>query len=94
MEAVVPQGQASPNSRVSRRDFLFVAAAGSGALATGLAASPAMAAKMSQKAMSYRPSPNGKQSCENCANFEPPEACKVIDGAISPAGWCILYRAK
>ena len=89
------QEQAPPNTSVSRRDFLFVAAAGGGAvIGAGLAASPAAAAKMSAKAMSYRPTPNGKQSCANCANFEPPAACKVVDGAISASGWCILYRPK
>ena len=89
------QEKASPDGRVSRRDFLFVTAAGGGAiLGAGLAASPAMAAKMSPKAMSYRSTPNGKQSCANCANFDPPASCKVVDGTISPTGWCILYRVK
>lgn len=86
--------QAPSNSRVTRRDFLFVAAAGGGAIcAGGLIASPA-AAKMSPKAMAYRPSPNGNQSCMNCANFQPPASCKLVEGTISPSGWCILYRAK
>lgn len=87
--------QSSASTRVSRRDFLFIAAAGSGGvLASGFGSSPAHAAKMSPKAMSYRPSPNGNQRCDNCANFQPPNGCKVVDGTISPSGWCILYRAK
>lgn len=87
--------QHSSNCRVSRRDFLFVAAAGGGGIiASGLAVTPANAAKMSPRAMSYRLTPNGNQSCANCANFQPPAACKVVDGTISPSGWCILYRAK
>ena len=87
--------QPPPNNYVSRRDFLFVAAAGGGAIiGTNFAASPANAAKMSPQAMSYRPSPNGNQSCGNCANFQPPTSCKVIDGKVSPSGWCILYRSK
>ena len=89
------QEQALANGGVSRRDFLFVTAVGGGALVgAGLVAAPAEAAKMSPKAMSYRASPNGNQRCENCANFQPPAACKVVDGAISPSGWCILYRTK
>jgi anaerobic selenocysteine-containing dehydrogenase len=85
--------QAHSDREVSRRDFLFVAAAGGGAIvAAGLGSSPANAAKMSARAMSYRPSPNGNQSCANCANFQPPASCKVVDGNISPSGWCILYR--
>jgi anaerobic selenocysteine-containing dehydrogenase len=87
--------QAPSNRNVSRRDFLFVAAAGGGAIcASGLVASPAEAAKMSPKAMAYRPKPNGTQSCQNCANFQPPASCRLVDGAISPSGWCILYRSK
>lgn len=89
------QEDAPANGRVSRRDFLFVAAAGGGAIAAStLWSAPAKAAKMSPRAMSYRPSPNGNQRCDNCANFQPPSECKVVDGAVSPSGWCILYRAK
>lgn len=87
--------QPPASSKISRRDFLFVAAAGGGAvIGVGLAATPAAAAKMSPRAMSYKPSPNGNQSCANCANFQPPASCKLVDGTISPSGWCILYRPK
>lgn len=82
--------------RFSRRDFLFVATAG-GALAGAatLGASPAAASnKMSPRAMSYRTSPNGNQRCDNCANWQPPGSCKLVDGPIVPSGWCILYHAK
>lgn len=89
------QEQAPANGAVSRRDFLFVSSVAGGTLVGAcLLASPASAAKMSPKAMSYRPNPNGNQSCANCANFQPPASCKVVDGAISPSGWCILYRSK
>jgi anaerobic selenocysteine-containing dehydrogenase len=82
-------------SRVSRRDFLSAAAAGGGAVAMiALGAAPAKAAKMSQKAMSYRQSPNGDQRCDTCANFQAPNGCKVVEGTIAPSGWCILYRGK
>lgn len=89
-------GQQPPqSSKVSRRDFLFVAAAGGGAvIVASFASTPAAAAKMSPRAMSYKPSPNGNQSCANCANFQPPASCKLVDGTISPSGWCILYRPK
>lgn len=82
--------------RVSRRDFLFAAGVtGGAAAAVALSASPALASnKMSQKAMSYRPSPSGNQRCDNCANFEAPSSCKLVDGVIAPTGWCVLYRPK
>ena len=82
--------------RVSRRDFLFAAGvAGGAAAAVALSASPAQASnKMSQKAMSYRPSPNGNQRCDNCGNFQAPSSCKLVDGVVAPNGWCVLYRPK
>lgn len=87
--------QAPRTNRVSRRDFLFTAAAGGGAmLATGALVTPAEASKMSPRAMSYRAAPNGKQRCDNCANWQPPGSCKLVDGAIAPNGWCILYRSR
>lgn len=83
-------------TRVSRRDFLYSAAVG-GVVITGgsLIASPALAeSKMQQKAVSYQPTPKGNLQCTNCANFEPPASCKLVDGTISPSGWCNLYSAK
>jgi anaerobic selenocysteine-containing dehydrogenase len=83
-------------NRVSRRDFLFAAGLGSvGLAAAGTLASPARASsKMSPKAMQYRPTPNGNQRCDNCANWLPPGQCKLVDGPIAPPGWCILYRPR
>jgi hypothetical protein len=82
--------------RVSRRDFLFAAGmVGGAAAAAALNPSPVLASnKMSQKAMGYRPSPNGNQRCDNCGNFQAPGSCKLVDGAIAPTGWCVLYRPK
>jgi len=56
--------------------------------------------KASKASMQYRDSPNGKQECSNCMQFIPgktPKAkgsCKIVAGAISPAGWCIAYTPK
>src|SRR5436305_11244292 len=84
------------NKNVSRRDFLFAAAVGGGAVLAGATvASPAVASnKMSPRAMQYRPAPNGSQRCDNCANWLPPGQCKLVDGPIASSGWCILYRPK
>jgi hypothetical protein len=82
--------------RFSRRDFLFVAAAGGGAvLGAGLIAAPASAAtKMSQKAVSYQGTPKGKSRCDNCALWQAPDACKLVESPIAASGWCVLYKAK
>ena len=81
---------------VSRRDFLFTSAVDTGAvLGAGLAASPTLAqSKRAQRAVSYRPTPNGHERCDNCANFQSPASCKLVDGVIAPSGWCVLYAAK
>jgi len=50
--------------------------------------------KLSQAVAKYQDQPKGQQSCAVCANFEPPNACKVVQGTISPIGWCQLFAAK
>jgi len=86
----------SSSPRVSRRDFLFAAAVGSGALAAAsLVATPAQAAgKIPQKAVAYQSTPKGAQRCDNCALWQGPSSCKLVDGNISPSGWCSLYKKK
>lgn len=82
--------------RVSRRDFLFVAAAGTGAaIGASLVSTPALAAnKIPQKAVSYQSAPKGNQRCDNCALWQSPASCKLVDGEISASGWCTLYKKK
>ena len=81
---------------VSRRDFLFVTAAGGSSLiAASLIAAPAQAAtKMPQKAVSYQATPKGKARCDNCTLWQAPASCKLVEGPIAPSGWCVLYKAK
>jgi hypothetical protein len=49
------------------------------------------ASKMAQKTVAYRDTPNGTQRCDNCKQWVAPDACKVVEGTISPAGWCQVY---
>ena len=83
-------------TRVSRRNFLYTAAAGSGAmLGMSLIGSPAAAAtKIPQKTARYQATPKGKARCDNCALWQPPSSCKIVAGTISPSGWCVLYKKK
>jgi hypothetical protein len=81
----------------SRRRLLLQGAgaaclAGVGLLVTEHAARAQ--AKLPQKAVNYRPKPNGDKKCSTCALFEPPRSCKNVAGDISPDGWCLLWRAK
>ena len=57
-------------------------------------ATPARAAKVSQKIVKYQDTPKGELRCDNCALFEAPSSCKTVDGTISPQGWCAVYAKK
>jgi len=50
--------------------------------------------KVPQKTVSYQDKPKGNQRCDGCANFQPPNACKMVEEDISPQGWCSLFRKK
>jgi Rieske Fe-S protein len=81
---------------VSRRDFLNLAAVGGGTLiAAGMAARTVAAPKkFSQQQAKYQPVPKNGQRCQNCALWQSPTSCQVVEGSVSPAGWCMLYQAK
>ncbi len=71
------------------------------ALAGMLLAQTATAeAKGSKSQFKYQSTPNNGKKCSKCTLFIPgssPSAngtCKVVDGAISPNGWCVAYSAK
>jgi hypothetical protein len=47
--------------------------------------------KMSKQQAEYQDSPKGIAMCATCSLFDEPHACKVVDGEISPNGWCKAY---
>jgi hypothetical protein len=81
---------------VSRRGVLRGAAiAAGGVIAAGtLAVEPAAAGKMSQAAAGYQATPKDGNQCSNCALFEVPSSCKIVDGSIAPTGWCRFFAKK
>jgi hypothetical protein len=82
------------DKRISRRVVLRGAAVAAGAVPVLLAGMNAAEAKASQASVQYKDSPKGDQSCANCRLFEPPAACKSVDGTISPNGWCMIWVKK
>ncbi len=42
----------------------------------------------------YQDKPSGNQQCSGCVNFNPPKGCKILEGDISPQGWCKFWKAK
>ena len=85
------QQSTSPNRRTIIFRGIACVAAG-GALISG--AGSANAGKMVQSVASYQASPKGDQKCDNCLLFQAPDACQVVDGAISPTGWCKFWAKK
>ena len=83
--------------KLSRRKILKFIALGTTVPILNTLMGQAQAAKASKKAMQYRDKPNGKEQCINCTQFissDPPDAngeCKVVEGNVSPQGWCIAY---
>lgn len=77
---------------LSRRRLLrgaaFVACGGGVLLAAGQAAA---ANKLPRTVARYQDHPHGAQRCDNCIQWASPNACKIVDGGISPSGWCMLY---
>jgi hypothetical protein len=68
-----------------------VGAAGAAAICSTLQ-NPAIAApKISKKAVAYQDHPDGDKQCEKCAQFQPPDACKMVEGPISPQGSCRIF---
>jgi len=96
-----PKGKAMISVRedraaaVSRRSLLQGAVGvGSAAAVLCLTTYQAAAAKMGQQAVGYQDTPKGPQQCDGCALFEAPNACKTVDGVISPKGWCKIFAKK
>jgi hypothetical protein len=79
---------------VSRRHLLRSVAIAAGGGAILLTTAVPAQAKMSQKAAAYQDTPKGDNSCVNCALFKSPSSCTLVDGTISPTGWCRFYAKK
>ncbi len=82
-------------ARISRRVVLSSTAAALGSVAIATMVSQAAAQqKISQTDATYQGTPKGGQHCDGCVNFQPPNACKFVQGNISPSGWCQLFTPK
>ncbi len=90
----------SLDKKISRRSLLKGAAAIMGIGFASAFAGRVVAAKATKTAMKYQDKPNGDEQCSNCRFFIPgktPTAngtCQVVEGSISPHGYCIAYNRK
>ena len=69
-----------------------------GAAPAGAPDTPATApaaAKVSQASVQYQTQPKGEQKCSGCLHFiAESNTCKLVEGQISPDGWCTLWAQK
>lgn len=70
--------------------------AGSVALAVPVREAYAAKFPQSSPAVAYQNSPNTKDShqCDGCSLFQAPSSCQVVEGTVSPTGWCKLWAKK
>lgn len=86
--------------RASRRAALKAGLAVTGFAALTVAttrravADDADANKVAKEAVLYQDGPKDGQKCSLCVNFQPPNACVIVAGNISPEGWCVSYAPK
>ncbi len=80
--------------KISRRSVMQALSLAVIATSAMLTSRSAFAAKMSQAAAAYRNSPKGSQNCANCKLFVPPSSCTLVEGPISPKGWCKFWVGK
>jgi hypothetical protein len=80
---------------LSRRALLLgTAGAASTTALLGIPSNTASAQKLSQRVVAYQDHPEGDKRCDRCAQFQPPTACKIVDGTVSPGGYCKFYTPR
>ena len=77
--------------KVSRRTVLIAAAVSASGVA--LVTSEAQA-KIAQAAVKYQTTPKDGKQCDACNFFVAPNSCKMVDGVITPTGYCLLWTKK
>jgi hypothetical protein len=81
-------------SALLRRRAVLQFAVGAAGTATILCAAPSAAIaapKISKTAVAYQDHPDGAKRCDKCAQFQAPDACKMVEGPISPQGSCRIF---
>ncbi len=81
----------------SRRDVLRVGFVSLPVLVLGARVATAQTtqnAKAAKNVVQYQDSPKNGQQCSACIHFVAPNDCKLVQGPISPNGWCMLFSPK
>jgi len=75
-------------ARSRREVFRLLTAAAIGGSAISFASIAEAQSKTDKKTAKYQDHPNKGQSCSQCNFYRPPKSCQLVDGDISPGGWC------
>ena len=85
----------SKSPKISRRHLLKGVVLLAGASLTASLDRHALAQqKASKESMKYQDAPNADKQCSNCAQFVAPNSCKIVEGTVSPQGYCIAWQKK
>lgn len=49
-------------------------------------------AKKTKSEADYEMAKSGGDECADCQWFEPPGGCEIVEGRISPRGWCKFWH--
>lgn len=79
-----------PSRRIALRKVLF--AAGATLTASVIPLHEARAQKISKADMKYQDTPKGDEKCSNCQYIVGTNACGIVEGSISPNGWCVAWK--
>jgi hypothetical protein len=76
---------------LTRRGFFHRSVAVVGGIGLASVVGKEASAKIAPNLIGYQPTPKDGHDCAGCKLFETPNACKSVDGFISPSGWCKIW---
>ena len=80
--------------QISRRHvFKAMATFVGGAVAIASGRAAAQETKFSKEDSDYQDEPKDNETCEYCALFIAPHGCTVVEGEVSPKGWCKYWAS-
>jgi hypothetical protein len=74
-----------------RRDFMTIMMGAAIGIDSSAPREACAEEKMSKQEAEYQDTPKDIRMCATCTLFVPPHSCKVVDGDISPKGWCKAF---
>ncbi len=76
---------------VTRRGFLHSSVSLVGGIGLASVVTKEASAKIAPNLVAYQTTAKDGHDCAGCKLFEAPNACKSVDGVISPSGWCKIW---